>query len=83
MFVVSTTGDGDPPDTVLKFWRRIRKKTLESTYLKGLRYALLGTYIVHHSEQDANKCRPENAVLHDVEGTVTYRDAGSGTDILA
>ena len=42
MFVVSTTGDGDPPDTVTKFWRRLRKKTLGSTYLKGLHYALLG-----------------------------------------
>ncbi|CAB4039447.1 methionine synthase reductase-like, partial [Paramuricea clavata] len=42
VFVVSTTGDGDPPDTVTKFWRRLRKKTLGSTYLKGLHYALLG-----------------------------------------
>ncbi|XP_028403678.1 methionine synthase reductase-like [Dendronephthya gigantea] len=42
VFVVSTTGDGEPPDTVTKFWRRLRKKTLGSTFLKGLHYTLLG-----------------------------------------
>ena len=45
MFVVSTTGDGDPPDTVTKFWRRLRKKTLDSSYLKNVRFAILGRYI--------------------------------------
>lgn len=46
MFVVSTTGDGDPPDTVTKFWRRLRKKTLDSSYLKSVRFALLGRYCI-------------------------------------
>ena len=40
--VVSTTGDGDPPDTVVKFWRRLRKKTVPKDHLSGCRYALLG-----------------------------------------
>ena len=46
VFVVSTTGDGEPPDTVAKFWRRLRKKTLDSTFLKGLHFALLGRYFI-------------------------------------
>lgn len=40
--VVSTTGDGDPPDTVVKFWRRLRRKTVPTDHLSGCQYALLG-----------------------------------------
>ena len=42
MIIVSTTGDGEPPDTVLKFMRRIRKKTLPSNYMEHLNFTLLG-----------------------------------------
>lgn len=41
VLVVSTTGDGEPPDTGLKFFRRISKRTLDLTFLKNVRYALL------------------------------------------
>ena len=44
VIVTSTTGDGEPPDTALKFMRRLRKKTLPGTYLAHLNYALLGRY---------------------------------------
>ena len=42
VIVVSTTGEGEPPDNALKFWRRIRKKTLANDHLSHLKYALLG-----------------------------------------
>ena len=42
MVVVSTTGDGEPPDTVTKFWRRLKKKTLPRDHLSHCKYALLG-----------------------------------------
>ncbi|XP_070546978.1 methionine synthase reductase-like [Ptychodera flava] len=42
VFVVSTTGDGDPPDTAVKFWRRLKKKTLPRDHLKHLSYTVLG-----------------------------------------
>ena len=42
VFVVSTTGDGDPPDNVVKFWRKLKKKTLPSNHLGSCNYALLG-----------------------------------------
>nr|XP_002741834.2 PREDICTED: methionine synthase reductase-like [Saccoglossus kowalevskii] len=42
VFVVSTTGDGDPPDNATKFYRRLKKKTLPNDHLKQLKYTLLG-----------------------------------------
>ncbi|CAL8311552.1 unnamed protein product [Merluccius merluccius] len=41
VFVVSTTGDGEPPDTTLKFVKSIKRKTLPSDHYKHLHYALL------------------------------------------
>lgn len=41
VFVVSTTGEGDPPDTMCKFMRRLKKKTLPGNHLENCRYALL------------------------------------------
>ncbi|KAL1006644.1 hypothetical protein UPYG_G00074840 [Umbra pygmaea] len=41
VFVVSTTGDGDPPDTAVKFVKRIKKKTLPCGQYAQLSYALL------------------------------------------
>ncbi|MGH0133022.1 UNVERIFIED_CONTAM: hypothetical protein FKN15_035388 [Acipenser sinensis] len=42
VIVVSTTGDGEPPDTAIKFVKSIRAKTLPSDHFAHLRYALLG-----------------------------------------
>lgn len=39
IIVVSTTGDGDPPETIRPFMRLIRKK--DPTKLQGLQYAIL------------------------------------------
>ncbi|XP_062841694.1 methionine synthase reductase [Trichomycterus rosablanca] len=41
VFVVSTTGDGEPPDTALKFVKRIKNKSLACDHFSHLRYALL------------------------------------------
>ncbi|KAM9712917.1 methionine synthase reductase isoform 1-T1 [Menidia menidia] len=41
VFIVSTTGDGEPPDNTLKFVRSIKKKTLSSDHYKHLCYSLL------------------------------------------
>ncbi|XP_027724720.1 methionine synthase reductase [Vombatus ursinus] len=40
--VISTTGTGDPPDTAIKFIKKIRDKTLPPDFFCHLRYGLLG-----------------------------------------
>lgn len=42
VFIVSTTGDGEPPDNALKFVRHIKKKTHSGDHYKHISYALLG-----------------------------------------
>ncbi|KAJ3220230.1 hypothetical protein HK099_004432 [Clydaea vesicula] len=43
IIVISTTGDGDPPDNATKFWRWFRRaKKTEVESFKGRKYALLG-----------------------------------------
>uniref|UniRef100_A0AAR2JUU7 Methionine synthase reductase n=1 Tax=Pygocentrus nattereri TaxID=42514 RepID=A0AAR2JUU7_PYGNA len=41
VFVVSTTGDGEPPDTALKFVKKIKNKSLPCDHYSHLHYALL------------------------------------------
>uniref|UniRef100_F6UGP3 Methionine synthase reductase n=1 Tax=Monodelphis domestica TaxID=13616 RepID=F6UGP3_MONDO len=40
--IVSTTGTGDPPETAVKFVKKIKDKTLPPDFLSHLRYGLLG-----------------------------------------
>ncbi|KAJ1979242.1 hypothetical protein H4R34_002910 [Dimargaris verticillata] len=42
VFVVSTTGDGDPPDNATKFWRYLRRLAKKGADWSHVRYALLG-----------------------------------------
>ena len=42
VFVCSTTGQGDEPDNMKKFWRFLLRKALPSDSLKRLQFAVLG-----------------------------------------
>ncbi|XP_014788148.1 methionine synthase reductase isoform X1 [Octopus bimaculoides] len=42
VFVVSTTGDGDVPDTAVRFLRKLKKKSKQEEHLKHLSYTVLG-----------------------------------------
>ncbi|XP_042900376.1 methionine synthase reductase isoform X2 [Parasteatoda tepidariorum] len=41
VFIVSTTGDGEPPDTAAKFFRRLNRQTLKQNFLQHLNYTIL------------------------------------------
>ncbi|XP_057680952.1 methionine synthase reductase isoform X1 [Corythoichthys intestinalis] len=41
IFIVSTTGDGEPPDNALQFVKQIKKKNLSSNHYQHIHYALL------------------------------------------
>ena len=42
IIVSSTTGDGEQPENVIKFWRKLRPKTLASDHLSHVSYTILG-----------------------------------------
>nr|XP_056718954.1 methionine synthase reductase [Euleptes europaea] len=42
VIITSTTGDGEPPDTAVKFVKEINDKTLPLNHFSHLRYGLLG-----------------------------------------
>ncbi|KAG8373724.1 hypothetical protein BUALT_Bualt11G0054500 [Buddleja alternifolia] len=42
VFVVSTTGQGDNPDSMKGFWRFLLQKNLTREWLKGVQYAVFG-----------------------------------------
>ncbi|XP_077261146.1 NADPH-dependent diflavin oxidoreductase 1 isoform X2 [Temnothorax americanus] len=42
IFVVATTGQGDPPANMKQFWRQLLRKNLPATMLKNLKYGVLG-----------------------------------------
>ncbi|CAL4158683.1 unnamed protein product [Meganyctiphanes norvegica] len=42
VLIGSTTGDGDPPETARKFWRKVHKKDQSTDHLKHLSYTVLG-----------------------------------------
>ncbi|KAG5324523.1 NDOR1 oxidoreductase, partial [Acromyrmex heyeri] len=42
IFVVATTGQGDPPANMKQFWRHLLRKTLPTTMLQNLKYGVLG-----------------------------------------
>ncbi|XP_020276007.1 NADPH-dependent diflavin oxidoreductase 1 isoform X2 [Asparagus officinalis] len=42
IFIVSTTGQGDAPDSMKAFWRFLLQRNLGHQWLEGLRYAVFG-----------------------------------------
>ena len=42
LFVVSSTGDGDPPENAESMYNAVRRKTHAPDMLAGLRYSVLG-----------------------------------------
>jgi len=50
IIVSSTTGDGEQPENVIKFWRKLRPKSLPSDHLAHVQFALLGLGDTNYSQ---------------------------------
>lgn len=42
VFIVSTTGEGEPPEKALKFWRKIKRSLLPANHFAFLSFTVLG-----------------------------------------
>ena len=42
VFIVSTTGDGENPDSMKGFWRVLLRRNIPSDFLEGVSFAVLG-----------------------------------------
>lgn len=80
VFVCSTTGEGEPPDTALKFFRRIKKKTLSSRHLHTLSFAVLGLGDSNYT----NFCNCPKAITKRLFelGASEFYDCGYGDDAV-
>ena len=50
ILVSSTTGEGEQPENVIKFWRKLRPKTLPADYLSSVKFAQLGLGDTNYNE---------------------------------
>ncbi|XP_034998099.2 methionine synthase reductase [Hippoglossus stenolepis] len=85
VFILSTTGDGEPPDNALQFVKRIKKKTLSTDHYKHLCYALLALGDTNY----ANFCNCGKTVerrLQELGATqfyaAGYADDGVGLEVV-
>ncbi|KAK7497577.1 hypothetical protein BaRGS_00011217 [Batillaria attramentaria] len=71
VLVTSTTGDGEPPETALKFVRRIKKKTLPDDYLAHMNYTILGLGDTNYTNF-CNNAKVVDRRLHELGGQRFY-----------
>jgi sulfite reductase alpha subunit-like flavoprotein len=48
VFVLSSTGEGEPPDNARSFWRFLARKTHPKDLMARLKFTVLGTLPLHH-----------------------------------
>jgi methionine synthase reductase len=87
VFVVSTTGEGEPPDHALRYWRKLKKKTLPSDFLKHINYTLLGVCLGDTNYTNfCNMGKMLDKRMRDLGATPFYdpgfADDGTGLEIV-
>ena len=85
IIVSSTTGDGEQPENVIKFWRKLRPKTLPNDFLSNLNYTILGLGDTNYNEF-CNGPKNLHRRLTELGGKTFYppdwADDGTGLEIV-
>jgi len=85
IFVSSTTGDGEQPEALTKFWRKLRPKTLAGNFLSYLNFTILGLGDTNYN-QFCNGPKNLRRRLKELGGVEIYppgwADDGVGLEIV-
>jgi len=85
IIVSSTTGDGEQPEAITKFWRKLRPKTLPGNYLSYLNFTILGLGDTNYN-QFCNAPKNLRRRLKELGGVEIYppgwADDGTGLEIV-
>ena len=85
IIVTSTTGDGEQPENVIKFWRKLRPKTLGPDHLSHVTYTLLGLGDTNYN-QFCNAPKALHRRLSELGARTFYApdwaDDGTGLEIV-
>ena len=85
IIVTSTTGDGEQPENVIKFWRKLRPKTLAPDHLSHVTYTILGLGDTNYN-QFCNAPKALHRRLSELGATTFYpadwADDGTGLEIV-
>lgn len=79
IFIVSTTGQGDPPHNMRQFWRGIMSKSLPKTFLSQLNFTVFG--LGDSTYKDFNVVARKLFVRIKQLGGTSFMDKGLGDDI--
>lgn len=77
-FVLSTYGDGDPPDNTNNFWNTLHRLQADNSDLGSLRYVIFG--LGNSNYRQFNRVADEVDTLLNNMGAIRYGEAGRGDD---